>query len=112
MLNRVASITLLVFIAMAPYATEKESVQIQVVSSRTNRHGRPPGEVFEYTVVMFTLVGGKRVAYACDQRGDVCPAMESGKMYTADRVGKVIYISMDSPKGKPSLVKYKELGGW
>lgn len=74
--------------------------------------GHPPGEVFEYTDVMFTLVKGKKVTYVCERRGDDCPVMESGKMYTANREGNAIYVSMNSPKGKPFLVKYKELGGW
>jgi hypothetical protein len=114
MLSRVASITLLVFIALVAYAAPKgkETIQVQVVSSRTKTHGSPPGEVFEYTDVMFTLVDGKRVVYECDQRGDVCPVLDSGKMYPAERVGNEVYFSMSSPKGKPFLVKYKEVGGW
>jgi hypothetical protein len=112
MLNRVASVTLSVLVAMAAHAKEKETVQIQVVSLQTKLHGHPPGEVFEYTDIMFTVVGGKKVTYVCEQRGDDCPVMESGKMYMANREGNVIYVSMNSPKGTPFLVKYKELDGW
>jgi len=114
MLTRLTITTLLILAAVVAYAAakEKETIQLQVVSLRTKFHGRPPDEVFEYTDVMFTLVGGKKVAYACDQRGKVCPVVEPGKTYTADQEGTAIYVSMSSPTGKPLLVKFKGLGEW
>jgi hypothetical protein len=115
MLNTVARIAFAVVIPIVAFATPKvrETIELQVVSSQTKTHGSPPGEVFHYTDVMFTHVNGKNVIYACDQRGDLCPLMESGKSYTADRVGNFIYISMSLPEGKrPISVKYKQVGSW
>jgi hypothetical protein len=53
------------------------------------------------------------VVYICDQRGDICPLMEDGKTYTADRAGDFIYILMSVPgEKKPISVKYKQAGSW
>ena len=113
--NNVARITLSVLIPFVAFAApkQKETIELQVISSKTRIHGSSPGNVFSYTDVMFTQVNGKRLVYACDQRGDVCPLMESGETYTAVRVGDVIYISMSSPENqKPFSVKYKQVGSW
>jgi hypothetical protein len=115
MLNKVARIIFAVLIPIVAFATpkERETIDIQVVSSKTRIHGSSPRKVFIYTNIMFTQVNGKNVVYACDQRGDICPLMESGKTYTADREGDFIYISMTSPEDKkPFPVKYKEVGSW
>jgi len=115
MLKTVASVLLAVVIPIAALASpkEKESIQLQVVSSQRKTHGSPPGEVFPYTDVMFTRVNGKNVMYECVQRGNLCPLMDSGKTYAADREGDFIYISMSLPNGnRPISVKYKQLGGW
>jgi len=114
MLNEAAKIAFLVLISLSAFATPKtrESITLQVVSSQTKIHSSS-GNVFSYTEVMFTQVNGKKIVYACDQRGDVCPLMESGKTYTADRDGDFIYISMSSPEDKkPFSVKYKRVGSW
>ena len=115
MLNKVARITFSVLIPIVAFAApkEKQTIQLQVVSSQTKIHSSPPSNVFSYTDVIFATVNGKKVMYACAQRGDICPLMESGKTYTADRVGSVIYISMSVPEDKrPLSVKYKEVGTW
>jgi len=115
MLNKAAKIAFLVLIPLSAFATPKgrENITLQVVSSKTKIHSSPSGNIFTYTDIMFTQVNGKRVVYACDQRGDVCPLMESGKTYTADRQGDFIYISMSSPEDKkPFSVKYKQVGSW
>ena len=113
MFHRVASITVLVLaVAVAASAKARETVQIQVDASQTKIHGTPPAEAFEYTDIMFVTVDGKKITYECDQHGDDCPAMESGKVYMASRDGNVIYVSVNSRTGKASLIKYKELGTW
>jgi len=51
--------------------------------------------------------------YECVQRGNICPLVESGKSYTADREGDFIYISMSSPEMKKAFpVKFKQVGSW
>ena len=115
MLNKSAKIAFLVLIPLSAFAMPKgrETITLQVVSSKTKIHSSSPGNIFSYTDVMFTQVNEKKVVYACDQRGDICPLMESGKSYTADRVGDVIYISISSPESKkPFSVKYKQVGSW
>ena len=114
MLNKAVKIAFLALFPLSVFATPKgrETITLQVVSSKTKIHSSS-GNIFSYTDVMFTQVNGKKVVYACDQRGDVCPLMESGKTYTADREGNFIYISMSSPEDKkPFAVKYKQVGGW
>ena len=114
MLNQAAKIALLVLIPLSAFAMPKgrESITLQVVSSRTKIHSSSRN-IFSYTAIMFTEVNGKKVVYECHQRGDVCPVMESGKTYTADREGDFIYISMSSPEDKkPFPVKYKQVGNW
>ncbi len=89
-------LALAVIIPSVAFATAKqrETIELQVVSSQTKTHGSPPGEVFHYTDVMFTQVNGKNVIYECVRRADLCPLMESGKAYTADRDGEFIYIAI------------------
>ena len=115
MLNKFVKTACLVLIPLIAFATPKgrETIKLQVVSSKTKIHTSSSGNVFSYTDLMFTLVDGKNVLYACSQRGDICPPMESGKTYTAERVGDVIYISMTAPENKkPFSVKYKQVGAW
>jgi hypothetical protein len=116
MRNRVVGTTLLVLVSLfgrAAYAapSDKETIQVLVVSSQVKTHGASP-DVFQYTDVMFTKVNGKKIVYECDQRGDLCPVMESGKTFMATRDGKYLYFSVTSPQGKPYTVKYKEGGSW
>jgi hypothetical protein len=111
-------IAITVFVVLIPFVAsaapkDKEAIELQVVSSKTKTHGSALDKIFAYTDVMFTLVSGKKVKYKCDQRGDICPPVESGKTYAADRDGDVIYISMSSPNGKkPFSVKYEQIGSW
>ena len=119
MINRAAKIVFLVFIPLLAFATpkekekEKETTTLQVVTSRTKIHGSSSGHLFSYTNLMFAQVNGKKVVYECVQRGDICPVMESGKTYTADREGAFIYISMSSPEDKKALsAKFREVGSW
>jgi hypothetical protein len=118
-------IFLLSLVPSAVLATpkNKETVQIKVVSSRTEIHGSSPGDVFTYTSLIFAEVrgaevkgveaNGVKVVYACDQRGDICPLLESGKTYTAEREGQFLYLSSTSPTSQKALVaKYKQAGGW
>src|SRR6266852_5832294 len=110
MLNKVVRIAISVLMPLIAFATPKgrETIKLQVVSSKTKIHTSSSGNVFSYTDLMFTLVDGKNVLYACGQRGDICPLMESGKTYTAERERDVIYISMTAPENKkPFSVKYK-----
>lgn len=93
-------------------AKQRETIELQIVSSQTKTHGSPPGEVFRYTDVMFTHVNGKDVIYECVRRADLCPLMESGKAYAADRDGEFIYIAIRLTNGRPIVVKYKRLGSW
>jgi hypothetical protein len=89
---------------------QKDTVEVQIVSSQTRIH-RNSSNAFKYTDVIIAQVDGMEVAYECDQRGNSCPLMESGKTYTASRAGDVIYISISSPDGEQSLaVRYKEVG--
>jgi hypothetical protein len=115
MRNKVARIIFSVLIPITIFAAPKtkETIELKVVFSKTGIHGSFPGVVFTYTSVMFTQVNGIKVMYACDQRGDLCPLMESGKTYTANRVGDVIYIPMSFPDDKrPFPVRYKQVGTW
>ncbi len=115
--NKVATAVFLLLIPMVVFAAPKNketaSIQVEVVSTRTNIHGSPPHDVFSYTDVMFTHVNGKNVVYVCAQKGDACPLMQTGKTYPANQVGDFIYILLTSPDDKkPVPVKYKETGNW
>ena len=105
-----ALMPMIVFAVPAKQAAE--SVQIEVVSTKTNYHGSSPN-VFRYTEAMFTRVSGKQLVFVCEQRGDECPLMQDGKTYAAERVGDFIYLSTGSPDGKKATpVKYRQTGAW
>src|ERR1019366_10332206 len=81
MLNKVAIIAFAVLIPIVAFGTpkekkEKETIEVKVVSSKVRNHGAFP-RVFSYTYLMDTEVDGKKVEFACAQRGDECPMMES-----------------------------------
>jgi hypothetical protein len=112
MLHKVAKITFLILMPLLAFAGAKETIELQVVSSRTNMHNTP-GDIFTYTDIIFATVSGKNLTFECAQKGDICPLMDTGKTYTATRDGKFIYISMNLPDEKrPTPVKYKEIGVW
>ena len=115
MLNNTPKIVFLMLIALSAFATPKprETITFRVVSSETKIQRSFSVHVFSYTNVIFTQVNGKRVVYGCVQRGHICPLMESGKIYTADRKGDFVYVWMRSPEVKnPFSVKYKQFGSW
>jgi hypothetical protein len=115
MLNKTARIAFLVLIPLCAFATPKakETITLQVVSSNTRIHGSFSAAAFAYTDIMFTTFNGKKVVYECVQRGNICPLVESGKNYSADREGDFIYISMSSPEIKKAFpVKFKQVGIW
>jgi hypothetical protein len=96
----------------APKNKEAAPIMFQVISSKTQIHGRPPN-VFSYTDVIFARVEGKNIIFVCDQRGDACPLMETGKTYSADRVGDFIYLMLGAPGEKrPSSIRYRQTGSW
>jgi hypothetical protein len=117
MLKRIvgAMLLTLLLVPMASFAAPKrafETIDLQVVSSKTARHGSPPN-VFSYTEVVFARVNGKNVTFVCEQRGDECPAMENGKTYAAEKSGNLIYITMTSPDiKKPFAVRFRDTGSW
>ena len=115
MLNGAAKIAFLILIPLSVIATPKErgSTKVQVVTSRTKIHGTSSGNIFSYTNLMFTEINGKNVVYECVQRGDVCPVLESGKIYTANQEGAFIYILMSSPEDKKAVsAKFRQVGNW
>jgi hypothetical protein len=115
MRNRAAKIAILLLIPLSTFATpkEKEIIKLEVVSSKTRIHGSFSKAAFAYTDIIFTTLNGKKVVYECVQRGNICPMVESGKTYTADRDGEFIYISMNSPEIKKAFpVKFKQVGSW
>src|SRR4029077_561178 len=103
--NKLAGALVFVLIPIAALTASKgkENIEIKVVSSKTGVHNSFPNEVFSYTSVMFTQVDGKNVVYTCDQHGDICPPMEDGKTYMAERDGDVIYVTMSVPEDKHPL---------
>ncbi|HWX39499.1 MAG TPA: hypothetical protein VNY09_09650 [Candidatus Sulfotelmatobacter sp.] len=115
MLNRSAKIAFFVLIPVLAFADPKEkgATKVQVVTARTQIHGSSSGNMFSYTNLMFTQVDGKKLVYECAQTGDVCPVLESGQTYTANRDGAYIYITMTPPEGKKDIsVKFKQVGSW
>jgi hypothetical protein len=113
--NRAARIAWLLLIPLSAFATPKarETIKLQVVSSKTRIHGSFSNAAFAYTDIIFTTFNGKKVVYECVQRGNICPMVESGKDYTADREGDFIYISMSSPEIRKAFpVKFKQVGSW
>ena len=92
---------------------EREVTTLQVVTSKIKIHGSSGGTIFSYTNLMFTQVNGKKVIYECVQRGVICPVLEPGETYTADRDGDFIYILMISPMDKRALsAKFRQVGSW
>jgi hypothetical protein len=115
MLNITAKIIFLILVPLSAFATPngKEIITIQVVTSTTRMHGSFSNHGFSYTDLMFAQFNGKKVVYECVQRGDICPMMESGKTYSADRDGAFLHISMSLPDDSKALsVKYKQVGTW
>ena len=115
MLKRGAKIVLLLLIPLAAFAGQKvrETTSVEVVSSNTRIHRTMSGTVFAYTDLMFIQAQGKKLVYECALRGNICPLMESGKTYTADRDGTYIYVVMGTPDDKkPVSVKFKQVGNW
>jgi hypothetical protein len=120
MRNKVARIFLSVLIPITIFAAPKEkgTIELKVVSSETKIHSETrihgfPGVVFIYTSVMFTQVNGTKVIYACDQRGDLCPLMNSGETYTVNRAENTIHIPMSFSDEKRSVpIRYKQVGNW
>jgi hypothetical protein len=115
MLNKTATIVFFVLISFSAFASPKgkESVSVEVVTSNTRIHSSFSRNAFAYTDLMFTQLNGKKVVYQCIQHGNICPMMESGKTYTADREGNFIYISMDTPDDKKAVsVKFRQVGNW
>ena len=115
MLTRAAQIAFLVFISLSAFAMPKgrEVTTLQVVTSKIKIHGTSAGTIFSYTNLMFTQVNGKKLVYECVQRGDICPVLEPGETYTADRQGDFIYILMMSPVDKKALpAKFRQVGSW
>jgi hypothetical protein len=107
----ISTLAMLMPIILSANAKQRETIQLIVLSSKTQIHGQHPPDVFEYTDLMFTQVAGKHVTYECDQRGDVCPIMEAGKIYSADRIGNEIYISIVVGKMR-TPVKFRQVGSW
>lgn len=115
MLNKIKKIAFLVLIPLSAFATPKvkETITLQVVTSNTRIHGASSRNVFAYTDLMFTQLNGKKIVYQCVQRGNICPMVESGKAYTADKRGGFIYFTMDTPTDKkPLSVKFRQVGSW
>lgn len=115
MLSKTAIIACLILIPLSAFAARKgkESVTLQVVMSNTRIHGSLSKNPFAYTDLMWAQFNGKKVVYQCVQRGNICPMLESGKTYTANRTGAIIYISMSSPEDKkPLSVKFRQVGSW
>jgi hypothetical protein len=115
MLNRIMKIAFLILIPLSAFATPKvrETITLQVVTSNTRIHGASTKNLFAYTDLLFAQLNGKKIVYQCVQHGDVCPMMDSGKSYTADRKGAYIYISMGFPDNKKDLfIKFRQVGSW
>lgn len=115
MLNKIATIVFFVLIPLSVFASPKakETVSVRVVTSKTRVHGTYSNNGFAYTDLMFTELNGEKVVYQCVQHGNICPMMESGKTYTADRQGGFIYIPMDTPGDKkPVSIKFRQVGSW
>ena len=113
--NRAAQIACLFLIPLSAFATPKarETITLQLVSSNTRIHGSFSNTAFADSDIIFTTYNGNKVVYECVQHGNVCPMVEFGKTYTADREGDFIYISMSSPEIKKAFpVKFKQVGSW
>ena len=97
----------------APKSKDATPIMFQVISTRTQIHGRPPN-VFSYTDVIFARVDGKNTIFVCDQKGDACPLMETGKTYSGDQVGDYMFLMLDPAPGekRPTSVRFKQTGSW
>ena len=117
MYNRIAIATT-IFLLLMPLSAlaappDRASTTFQVVRLTTKIHGSSSGQMFSYTDLMFTQFEGKRIVFECAQRGDICPVLESGKTYTAEKDGNSIYILMNSPELKKALAaRFKQVGKW
>jgi len=115
MLKKAAKLALLTLIPVVALAGPKgrETTSMQVVSSNTRIHRTMSGNVFAYTDLVFIQTNGKKLVYECALRGNICPLMESGKIYTADRDGAYMYVTMNLPdEKKPMSAKFKQVGSW
>jgi hypothetical protein len=118
MASKVAGVVLTALVllsASVAFATPKdrENIEIQVVSSKTKTRGSSLDKIFTYTDVIYTMVGSQKVAFECEQKNYVCPIMENGKTYSAERDGDTVYITMTAPGDKkPFPVKYGLIGPW
>jgi hypothetical protein len=115
MLKRIATIVSLLLIPLSALATPngRASTTFEVVRITTKIHGSSSGDMFSYTSLMFTQFEGKRIVFECAQRGDICPVLESGKTYTAERDGNSIYIMMNSPELKKAVsARFRQVGSW
>lgn len=112
---RFAVAALILMAASVAFASPKDrqNIQVQVVSSKTKTRGSSLDKIYTYTDVIYTMVDSQKVAFACQQKNDICPPMESGKTYSAERDGDDIYITMTAPGDKkPFAVKYGMIGPW
>jgi|HubBroStandDraft_2_1064218.scaffolds.fasta_scaffold483708_1 hypothetical protein len=120
MFKRIAAITFFVLVPLSTFATRKvkdskgkETMALQVVTSKTRINSSSERNIFAYTDLMFTQFNGKKIVYECIQHGDICPMVESGQTYTAERDGAYIHITMTfADEQKPIAVKYKQVGTW
>jgi len=115
MLKKAVKYVLLTLIPVVAVAGPKgrETTSMQVVSSNTRIHRTMSGDVFAYTDLMFIQTNGKKLVYECALRGNICPLMETGKTYTADRDGAFMYVEMSQPdEKKPLSAKFKQVGSW
>jgi hypothetical protein len=120
MFKKVAAITFFVLVPLSTFATPKvkeskvkETITLQVVTSKTRINSSSERNIFAYTDLMFTQFNGKRIVYECAQHGDICPLVESGQTYTAERDGTNIRITMAFSDDQKSLaIKFKQVGIW
>lgn len=115
MSKRIVAITILILIPLSVLATPKvkETVALQVVTSKTRINSSSARNIFTYTDLMFTQFNDKRIVYQCVQHGDICPMVESGQTYTVNRDGAYIYMTMTlADEKKPLAVKFKQVGTW
>lgn len=93
---------------------EKKTTTFEAVRVRTQIHGSSgSGKMFTYTNQIFAQIDGRRLVYECAQRGDICPVLESGKMYSGDQDGHFLYLASSFPDGQKDLsVRFKQVGSW
>jgi hypothetical protein len=125
---RIAAIVVLILVPTVVFARQKpnkqrESVVVEVVSSKTKTHvshawgtglsrNKMPDDAYTYTDVFFAIVDEKHVVYSCVERKKVCPLLEPGSKLTVEQVGNSIYIpNPGSSENKPSVAHYELVGG-